>query len=217
MAASVFAATAGAVALLNRTYEKVWGGSASKTIKGKETATKHFNKFLLNVGVEQELNQWTVRTARDILSIDFIQMFGGYISEATSFDTGDLLMRDTTLQYFSGVKTVLVHMFARKLDQLSSQSIPSTPPFYPILVGSVPQLLFCCTSTVENSEYRRVLLHTQTHSNCRAKCAFHSTPILDHGSRCTTPTQRPRRRQPSGDLDPTIRRRFAPPVFRGPT
>jgi hypothetical protein len=119
MAASVFAATAGAVALLNRTYEKVWGGSASKTIKGKETATKHFNKFLLSVGVEQELNQWTIRTARDILSIEFIQMFGGYISEATSFDTGDLLMRDTALQYFSGVKTVLVHMFARKFKESS--------------------------------------------------------------------------------------------------
>jgi hypothetical protein len=69
---AAFAVAAGAGALLNNVYAKVWSGSGSKTIQGKVAATKHFNKFLSDVGIHTELMKWTVFTARDHLSIEFM-------------------------------------------------------------------------------------------------------------------------------------------------
>jgi hypothetical protein len=108
------AVAAGILNAASRQYEKVWKGGAQKTKEGKKTAMKHFNKYLASKNIEEPFEEWTLEEARRYINMDLMQQYGGYLCEATNFDTGDLIMRDTALQYFSGMKMSLIEKWEKK-------------------------------------------------------------------------------------------------------
>ena len=86
------------------------GGDASKTKQGKKQAKSCFDLFTSSLLVP--LPSFDLLNEEQLCNISLMRKFGTYlITTARDSRAGELLMRDSALQYMSGVKTAAFERF----------------------------------------------------------------------------------------------------------
>lgn len=88
------------------------GGSAAKTMQGKKQAVACFNSFTSSMAVP--LPPFENLTESQLCDISLFRKFGTYlIKHARDSNSLDLVMKDSALQYLSGVKTSAASKFPK--------------------------------------------------------------------------------------------------------